>query len=59
MKLYMKCTIDKYELPMAVEDSPTKLAIVLGLSPKSVMSMVSKEICGYHKIEVDEEDADE
>lgn len=55
----MKCTTDKYELPLAVEDSPTKLALILHLSPASVMSMISKGLAGYHKIEIDEEDPDE
>lgn len=59
MKLYMKCTTDKYELPLVVEDSPTKLAMVLCISPASVMSMISKGKCGYYKIEIDEEDGDE
>ena len=60
MKLYMKCTNDKYELPLAVEGSPKKLAKMLGLSSASIMSMISKGLCGYHRIEIDdEEDADE
>ena len=59
MTLYMKCTTDKYELPLAVEDSPTKLALILHLSPASVMSMISKGLAGYHKIEIDEEDPDD
>lgn len=53
MKLYMKCTTDKYELPLMVEDSPTKLANKLGLDRHSVACMCSKERCGYHRIEVE------
>jgi hypothetical protein len=53
MKLYMKCTTDKYELPLVVEDSPTKLAAKLGQSKHSVACMCSREVSGYHRIEVE------
>jgi hypothetical protein len=49
----MRCTTDKYELPLIVEDSPTKLAKKLGLKPHSVATLCSKEKCGYHRIEVE------
>lgn len=52
MKLYIKATTDKYELPLVVEDSPTKLAQKLGLSRHSVATMCSKQINGYHRVEV-------
>lgn len=55
----MKCTTDKYELPIAVEDSPSKLAEKLGYKPHSVATQCSKDRCGYHRIEVDEEDEEE
>ena len=57
--LYMKCTTDKYELPIAVEDSPSKLAEKLGYKPHSVATQCSKDRCGYHRIEVDEDEEDE
>ena len=53
MKLYMKCTTDRLELPLIVEESPTILASKLGLSPHSVATMCSKELSGYHRIEVE------
>ena len=53
MKLYMKTTRDKYELPLIVEDSPTKLAHKLGLSRHSVATMCSKNVCGYRRVEVE------
>lgn len=53
MRLYMKTTTDKYELPLIVEDSPTKLARRLGLSPHSVACMCSKECAGYHRVDVE------
>ena len=52
MKLYIKATTDKYELPLVVEDSPTKLAQKLGLNRHSVATMCSKQINGYHRVEV-------
>lgn len=56
MKLYMKVTKDEYELPLIVEDSPTKLAQRLGLKVGSVTSMVSKNRSGFVKVEVDDEE---
>lgn len=55
MKLYIKATTDKYELPIAVEDSPTKLAQKLGLNRHSVATMCSKQVCGYHRVEAEPE----
>lgn len=55
MKLYVKCTTDEYELPLVVEDSPTKLAKKLGLKVSSVTSMVSKQRSGFYSMEVDDE----
>lgn len=52
MRLYMKCTTDKFELPLIVEESPMILANKMGISPHSVATMCSKQICGYHRIEV-------
>ena len=52
MKLYMKCTTDRLELPLIVEESPTILASKLGLSPHSVATMCSKQISGYHRVEI-------
>lgn len=53
MKLYMKCTTDKYELPLVVEDSPTKLAAKLGQSKHSVACMCSREPSGFFKVDDD------
>ena len=53
MKLYMKCTTDRLELPLIVEESPTILATKLGLSPHSVATLCSKQKSGYHRIEVE------
>lgn len=52
MKLYMKCTTDRLELPLIVEESPTILANKLGLKPHSVATLCSKQISGYHRVEI-------
>jgi hypothetical protein len=56
MKLYMKVTKDEYELPLIVEDSPTRLAERLGLKVRSVTSMISRKSGGFVKVEVDDEE---
>lgn len=53
--MYMKCTTDRYELPLVVEGSPTKLAAKLKLKPHSVATLCSKEKSGYHRIEIEPE----
>lgn len=58
MKLYMKCTTDRLELPLIVEESPMILANKMGISPHSVATMCSKQICGYHRIEIEEKWSD-
>jgi hypothetical protein len=53
MNLHLKCTTDKYELPIAVEDSPSKLAAKLGYKAHSVATLCSKQKNGYHRVEVE------
>ena len=55
MKLYMKCTTDALELPLAVADSPKELAFMLKANYGTIATMVSRQICGYHKIDIPEE----
>lgn len=54
MKLYIKTTRDKYELPLVVADSPKELAQKLGMSRRSVASMCSREQSGFHRVEIEE-----
>lgn len=62
MTLYMKVTSDKYELPIAVADSPAELALMLGLQKRSLWSIFAKlrkGIKGYKTyliVEVDDDD---
>lgn len=59
MKLYMKTTTDKYELPIAVADSTHELAEMLHMTNGSVASAISRGICGFHKIIISELWSDE
>ena len=52
-KLYIKTTMDKYELPIAVADSPLELATFLGMSKNTVSSSISHKYKGWSKVEVD------
>lgn len=53
-KLYVKCTTDKYELPIAVADNPGELANMLGVTTGTVRSSTSKRKNGYYKVEVED-----
>lgn len=59
--IYMKVTRDKYELPLAVADSPANLARILGLkNANKINSAISHSIhegrkSVYVKVVIDEE----
>ena len=55
-KLYMVVTRDKYELPLIVEDSPTRLAKAIGMNPKTLRSCLSHGYKGYCRVEVEIEE---
>ena len=54
MKLYMKCTTDSLELPLAVADSTRELAKMLHMTNGSVAIAVSREVSGFHKVIIPE-----
>lgn len=56
MKLYMKCTTDKYELPIAVADSPRELAKILGTTPNTVSSSINHGRRGWYKVLVEDKE---
>ena len=62
MKLYLEVTRDKYELPLVVTDSPSKLAKICGVRPNTVCSSCSLHQSGIYKrtrfvsVEVDDEE---
>ncbi len=43
MILYLAVSADKYELPLAVEDSPMKLASRVGKSARYISSCIAKK----------------
>lgn len=49
MVLYLEVTTDKYELPVAVADSPSELARIRNVSTNTVNSAISHEKAGVHK----------
>lgn len=55
IKLYMKCTTDELELPIAVEENPAVLAEKLGVKKHTVVSNCCKQQYGYHRIEIEPE----
>lgn len=46
MKVYMAVTADKYELPVAVADSPAEMARMCGMTTGSVLYAITRK----HKI---------
>lgn len=54
MTIYMKCTTDRLELPIAVADTAKELARMLGVSHGSVYSGIDRGYGGYHKVVIDE-----
>lgn len=57
MKLYIRTTTDKYELPVAVADSPIELAEMLGTTSDSVLSSISHKRPGWFRVEVEENES--
>ena len=56
MKLYIKTTKDKYELPVAVADSVEELAKMIGLTKASVASMITRHRGNVYKVVIDEDE---
>lgn len=54
-KLYVKTTKDDLELPIAVADSTSELARMLGTTRGTVKSSISKHHKGWHRIIIEEE----
>ena len=49
MTIYMEVTQDKYELPLALADSPGELAKIVKCTANNVSSCVSKRKSGIYK----------
>ena len=52
---YVACTDDEYELPIAVADTVTELADMVGVTRSSIYSMMSRKQGHYYKIDEQEE----
>lgn len=55
MFVYMKCSNDVYEIPLAVADTAKELAEILGTTEAVVYSSISHKRKGWYKVEVEEE----
>ncbi|MBQ1572508.1 MAG: hypothetical protein IIZ78_15370 [Clostridiales bacterium] len=61
MKIYMRVTEDEYELPIAVADSQTELAQMVGVSRNSIASALCHQRAGstkhsvYKEVEVEDD----
>lgn len=56
MKIYMKVTKDKYELPIIVADSPKELADKAGTNKNVILSALSHKYPGWARVEIEEDD---
>lgn len=58
VKLYVRSTGDRLDLPLAVADSAEELARMLGTTKGSVMSSISHGHKGWERVEVEVSDAE-
>lgn len=54
--LYIACTNDEYELPIAVADTATELAQMVGVTRGSLYSMMTHKIGHYYKVKENEDE---
>lgn len=64
-KLYMMVSSDKYELPLAIADSPDELSKMTGFKPSYIKTAISKYLSGdkpnlqFRRIEYEESEGKE
>ena len=58
MKLYVRTTTDRLELPIAVAGSAKELAEMTGTTPACVLSSISHGHKGWERVEVEDDDAE-
>ncbi len=56
--IYLRVTLDEYELPVAVADTARELAAITGYSEGSIYSMLCRGQHGFARVEVSENDND-
>lgn len=54
--LYLRTTVDEYELPVAVAESPSELAEMLGTNANVVSSSISHQRLGWFRVEEENEE---
>lgn len=59
MKLYLRVTRDKYELPEAVADSIKELSEMTGIKRNSIRSLLSHKRKGWCRVEFDESEKED
>lgn len=59
MKLYLRVTRDKYELPEAVADSIKELSEMTGIKRNSIRSLLSHNRKGWCRVEIDESEKED
>lgn len=63
--MYMAVTTDKYELPIAIGDTAGELGKIVGVSPNTIHSSISKNLSGktrkmrFVKVKIDDEELEE
>lgn len=58
MKVYLKVTKDKYELPLAIADSPSELAEMVGTTSNAITSAICHNQKGYKRVIIDYDERD-
>lgn len=56
MTLFLRVTLDKYELPIAVAESKKELARILGLTRQTVLTYYKRNQRGFIEVEVEDEE---
>lgn len=56
MTLYIRCTTDALELPMAVADSVQELSRMTGRTVGTIYTQISKKRPGWKKVEIEEDE---
>ena len=56
MTLFLRVTLDKYELPIAVAESKKELARILGLTRQTVLTYYARNQRGFIEVEVEDEE---
>ena len=54
--MYIACTNDEYELPIAVADTATELAQMVGVTRDSLYSMMTHKTGHYYKVKENEDE---